>query len=86
MSETKTWHSIELPEGAELVKQEWFEYSSEKGQFQIELFETISGTFYAIGIPKGEDEKLVIYGSSVVHDKAMALQIVIEKITREELL
>lgn len=86
MSEEKTWHGFELAEGAELLKKEWFDYNNEKGQYQIELFETITGKFFAIGTPKDPDEQMVIYGSSVVDDKYLALRITIDKIEREGLL
>ncbi|WP_018131063.1 hypothetical protein [Effusibacillus pohliae] len=78
-----TWSEVELPEGAELLKKELYDYNSEKGQFLIELFETIDGKFYAIGTNKNPDAKMIIYGSNVVYDKRMALQTVIEKIERE---
>ena len=77
------WNRVELPEGAELLKKELYDYNSEKGQFLIELFETIDGKFYAIGTNKDPDAKMIIYGSNVVYDKRMALQTVIEKIERE---
>jgi hypothetical protein len=83
MADQPTWHGAELPEGAELLKKELFDYNSEKGQFQIELFETVRGQFYAIGTNKDPDAKMIIYGSNVVSNKLMALQTVIEKIERE---
>ncbi|MFC4766129.1 hypothetical protein [Effusibacillus consociatus] len=83
MSEKNTWHTVELPEGAELLKKELYDYNSEKGRYQIELFETIQGKFFAIGTDKDPDAKMIIYGSNVVPDKLMAIQTVIEKIERE---
>jgi len=83
MAEQPTWKEVELPEGAELLKKEIYEYNSEKGRYLIELFETMDGKFYAIGTDKDPDAKLIIYGSNVVYDKRMALQTVIEKIDRE---
>lgn len=77
-----TWHQIELPEGSQLVRKELFEYTSEKGDYTIELFENRKGEFYAIGTPRHSD-KLIIYGSPVMAEAIMALQTVIEKIERE---
>lgn len=85
MSQSNSWHSVELPEGAELLKKEWFDYNSEKGQFQIELFETSTGKFFAIGTPKDPAAKMIIYGSNVMDDKVKALQIAIDKIERDGL-
>jgi hypothetical protein len=78
----RTWHNLELPEGAQLVRKELFEYSSDKGDFIIELFENVKGEYYAIGTPRHSD-KLIIYGSPVMSDSFMAMQTVIEKIEQE---
>lgn len=78
-----TWREVELLGKAELLKKELYDYTSEKGQFQIELFETMQGTFYAIGTNKDPAAKMIIYGSDVVTDRRAALQTVIGKIERE---
>ncbi|BCJ86511.1 hypothetical protein [Effusibacillus dendaii] len=83
MAEQPAWRTVELPEGSDLVKKELFDFQCEKGQFLIELFETMDGKFYAIGTDKDPNAKMVIYGSHVVSDKRIALQTVLEKIDRE---
>jgi hypothetical protein len=83
MSESNIWREVELPEGTELLRRELYDFNSEKGQFQIELFETINGKYFAIGTEKDPDAKMIIYGSDITNDKRKALQVVIEKISRE---
>ena len=83
MSDSTIWREVELPEGSELLRKELYDYNTEKGQFQIELFETINGKYFAIGTEKDPDAKLVIYGSDVTDDKRKALQVVVEKIDRQ---
>jgi len=82
MAENRTWQTVQLPENAELLRKELFDYSTETGRYQIELFETTTGTFYAIATPKDSD-RLIVFGSPVVDDRFTALQTVIEKITRD---
>lgn len=79
MQSHEFWHQLDLPENAQLVRKETFEYSSPKGEFLIELFETIEGKYYAIGTPRHED-RLIIYGSPVLNEAKQALQVVIGKI------
>lgn len=83
MQMPKEWNEAEMPEGGVLVRKELFEYTTEKGRFDIELFENLDGKFYAIGLPK-DDDRMIIYGSNVTETKAMALSIVMDKIEREE--
>ncbi|GAX89883.1 hypothetical protein [Effusibacillus lacus] len=83
MANQPNWNEVELPEGSELLRKELYDYNSSKGQYQIELYETPDGRFYAIGTNKDPDAKMIVYGSNVVYDKRMALQTVMEKIERE---
>jgi hypothetical protein len=83
MQMPQNWNEAEIPEGGALLRKELFEYSNEKGRYDIELFEDTEGKFYAIGVPK-DDERMIIYGSNVVASRAMALSIVMDKIEREE--
>lgn len=83
MQMPKEWNEAEVPEGGALVRKELFEYSTEKGCFDIELYETLKGEFYAIGVPK-DDERMIIYGSNITATRAMALSVVMDKIEREE--
>lgn len=82
MTETNNWVGVRLPEGAELLKKEAFTYSVREQEFLIEVFEQNDGKYYAIGVPQN-DKRLIIYGSSIVDSKQMALQIVVDKIERE---
>jgi hypothetical protein len=82
MADANSWTGLRLPEGAQLVKKEVFTYTVREQEFKIELFEQHDGTYYAIGVPEN-DERLIIYGSSIVNDKRTALQIVVDKIERE---
>ncbi|MDI3329007.1 MAG: hypothetical protein QJR06_10660 [Alicyclobacillaceae bacterium] len=77
-----SWKSVEVPEGASLLRKERFTYQAEHGEYDIELFETPSGEYYAVGTPHLAD-KIVVFGSPVVADPALALQTVIDKIERE---
>lgn len=83
MSESTIWREVELPEGTELLRKELYDFNTGKGQFQIELFETVSGKFFAIGTDKDPNAKMIIYGSDITDDKRKALQVVIDKIERE---
>jgi hypothetical protein len=82
MQMPREWTEAEVPEGGKLVKKELYEYQAEKGDYDIELFETMDGQFYAIGIPR-DDERLIVYGSNITASKALALSIVMDKIERE---
>ena len=82
MQMPREWTESEVPEGGKLVKKELYEYQTEKGEYDIELFETMDGQFYAIAVPR-EDERLIIYGSNITASRALALSIVMDKIERE---
>lgn len=78
----REWTEAEIPEGGKLLKKELYEYHTEKGEYSIELFETMKGEFYAIAVPN-DSEKLIIYGSNITTSRALALSVVIDKIERE---
>ncbi|KEO81654.1 hypothetical protein [Tumebacillus flagellatus] len=82
MQMPKEWHEAEVPEGGKLLRKESYEYQTDKGDFDIEVFENMKGEFYAIAVPR-DDERLVIYGSNVTTSRALALSVVMEKIERE---
>lgn len=50
--------------------------------YDIELYENTDATFYAIGVPR-DTERVVVYGSSVVSSRQVALQSLLDKIARE---
>ncbi|MCL6548755.1 MAG: hypothetical protein K6T30_07575 [Alicyclobacillus sp.] len=72
---------VRLPDGCTLRRKHTFEYTTPDSLYDIELFENTDGTWYAIGVPR--EGPLVVYGSNVVGDAVMALQVVIDKIRRE---
>jgi hypothetical protein len=82
MQMPKLWTESEVPEGGKLLRKELFEYHTEKGEYLIELFETMKGEFYAIGTPQ-ESDKLIVYGSNITVSRALALSVVMDKIERE---
>jgi hypothetical protein len=73
---------LRLPQGAKLAKKELFEYVTPDNIYDIELYTQLDGNCYAIGLPR-EGEKLIVYGSSVVPAPEVAIQNVIDKITRD---
>ncbi|MBX6394775.1 MAG: hypothetical protein IRY98_03470 [Alicyclobacillaceae bacterium] len=79
---TGDWKSVEIPSGSTLLRKESFAYQADHGEYDIELFETPAGEFYAVGTPRFSD-KIIVYGSPVVQHAGTALQIVIEKIERD---
>ncbi|ADG05257.1 hypothetical protein [Kyrpidia tusciae] len=78
-----SWTSVELPPDARLLRKETFTLQMEQQDYDIELFETMEGEYYAMGTPRATD-KIIVYGSPVVPDAALALQIVIDKIQRDQ--
>ncbi|PWK11331.1 hypothetical protein [Tumebacillus permanentifrigoris] len=82
MQMPKEWHEAEVPEGGTLLRKETYEYQTEKGDYDIEVFENMKGEFYAIGVPR-DDERLIIYGSNITTSRALALSVVLDKIERE---
>ncbi|ASS76159.1 hypothetical protein CIG75_15245 [Tumebacillus algifaecis] len=82
MQMPKEWTEAEIPEGGTLLRKETYEYQTEKGDFQIEVFENLKGEFYAIGTPQNGD-KLIVYGSNLTTSRALALSVVLDKIERE---
>ena len=76
------WKTLNLHEGAELFRKEQFLYHIADQDYTIELFESIKGEYYAIGLPANSD-KLMIYGSSIVNDPVKALQQTLRKIDRD---
>jgi hypothetical protein len=84
MSEAKmvNFAKVRVPEGCSLKRKELFEYTTADNVYDVELFESADGTYYAIGVPR-DGERLVVYGSNVVPSAEMALQIVVDKIRRE---
>ncbi|MHB1628657.1 MAG: hypothetical protein ACYCVB_09870 [Bacilli bacterium] len=79
---SRDWKTIRIREDAELQRKEWFTYQVGASRFNIELFETARGDFYAIGTP-ADSSRLFIYGSSLVSDAALALEQAIKKINRD---
>ncbi|MHB1683746.1 MAG: hypothetical protein ACYCYO_13115 [Bacilli bacterium] len=79
---TGDWKAIRIREDAELQRKEWFTYQVGDERFNIELFETQKGEFYAIGTPE-DSSRLFIYGSSLVSDAALALEQTVKKINRD---
>ncbi|HEU4963813.1 MAG TPA: hypothetical protein VFV52_08170 [Bacilli bacterium] len=83
MQMPKLWTEAEVPEGGgTLLKKELYEYHTQKGEYQIELFERMNGECYAIAVPK-DDERLIVFGSNITTSKALALSVVMEKIERD---
>ena len=76
------WKGLKLQEGAELLRKEYFLYRVADEEYDIELFESHKGEYYAIGVPAHSD-KLMIYGSSVVDDPVKAIQQTLRKINRD---
>ena len=76
------WKSCKLKTGAELLRKEQFVYRIAGEEYDIELFESINGEYYAIGQPAHSD-RLMIYGSSVVNSPVTALNQTIHKINRD---
>ena len=76
------WKNVKLRAESELLRKENYVYRVEGVEYAIELFETIEGKFYAIGLPT-DPTKLIIYGSSVVDGAKIALQQTIQKIDRD---
>ncbi|MGZ4107869.1 MAG: hypothetical protein ACXVC1_02880 [Tumebacillaceae bacterium] len=83
MQMPKEWTETEVPEGGKLLRKELYEYHNQKGEYSIELFETLKGEFYAIATPMDNESKLIIYGSNITVTRALALSTVIDKIERE---
>lgn len=79
-----TWEQIELPSGGELWRKELYHYRIRGNDYEIELFCSQDGAYYAIGTP-ADKERLVIYGSQVVGSPALALKQALKKINRDEL-
>ncbi len=77
-----SWKSIPLRKDAELLRKETYSYQVGSESYQIELFETMTDKFYAIGTPTTSDQ-LYIYGSAVVGTPELALEQAIKKINRE---
>lgn len=71
-----------LPDGHRLTHKEFFVYTTEKTSYEIELYSEINGPYYAVGIP--QDGPMVIYGSSRTDSAYNAIQVVLDKIQREE--
>jgi hypothetical protein len=82
MQMPREWKETDVPEGGTLVRKEMFEYTNDKGEYQIEVFENMKGEFWAIAVPR-DDERLIIYGSNITSTRAMALSIVLDKIERD---
>lgn len=82
MQMPKEWQEAEVPEGGTLLRKETYEYQTEKGEYDIEVYENLKGEFYAIGVPR-HDERLIIYGSNITTSRALALSVVMDKIERE---
>ncbi|WP_132944643.1 hypothetical protein [Tumebacillus sp. BK434] len=82
MQMPKEWTETEIPEGGTLLRKETYEYQTEKGDFNIEVYENLKGEFYAIGTPNSGD-KLIVYGSNITTSRALALSVVLDKIERE---
>ena len=76
------WKTLKLREGAELFRKEQYLYRIAEQDYTIELFESIKGEYYAIGVPANSDT-LMIYGSSIVTDPIKALHQAIRKIDRD---
>lgn len=77
-----SWNKVKLPEGTELLRKESFQFRVLDEEFNIELFESLTGEYYAIGTQVDSD-RLVIYGSAIVSDPVKALEQTMHKITRE---
>ncbi|MBX5436025.1 MAG: hypothetical protein IRZ33_02270 [Alicyclobacillaceae bacterium] len=77
-----SWKDVSLPEGCVLRRKQLFEYTTPDNLYDVELFENRDGTCYAIAVPR--EGPLVVYGSNVVSGAAEALQIVFDKIRREQ--
>ncbi|MDB5083531.1 MAG: hypothetical protein JWN30_417 [Bacilli bacterium] len=76
------WLEVKLPADISLTKKEVFELSHPSGTYEIELFTSHNGECWAIGVPKN-DAKFIVYGSPIVGNTKQALEIVIDKISRE---
>lgn len=78
----ENWRTVRLAENAELLRKEWYEYRLETDIYDIELFETRDGRFYAVGTPS-DKTRLFIYGSAVVNDPRTAIEQALRKINRD---
>lgn len=76
------WKPIKLPGDAELLRKDWFSYRIGNDLYDIELFESQTGDFYAIGTP-ADKSKLIVYGSAIVKDSKTAVEQALRKINRE---
>jgi len=78
----KEWFSsVKVPSENFLRKKETFEYTTAENIYDIDVFTNQDGTHYAIGVPR--EGRVIVYGSAVVDDYPLALQMVIDKIRRE---
>lgn len=77
------WRTLPLSPETELLRKEWFSYRAGDAWFDIELFETSTGQFYAIGTP-ADKERVIVYGSRVVDSGRQALAQTIRKIDRDQ--
>lgn len=76
------WKAIKLKKEAELLRKEQYVYRITEEEYQVELFETAGGKYYAIGQPVYAD-KLTIYGSGVVDTPQQAIEQTLRKIDRD---
>lgn len=83
MKDAADWHSLSLAADTELLRKEWFSYRARDDWFDIELFETSTGQYYAIGTP-ADKEHAIVYGSRVVDSALQALAQTIRKIDRDQ--
>lgn len=74
--------SLKTGDGCVIRRKEIYEYVTPDSMYDIELYENTDETFYAIGVPRGA-ERVVVYGSSIVSSRRVALQSLLDKIGRE---
>lgn len=81
---TRSFKDIDLHPDAELWRKESFVYTIAGEPFDLELFSSQDGRYYAIGMP-ADKSRLIIYGSQIVDSEAIAIDQTIKKINRDSL-
>lgn len=80
----RTFQDLSFPPQAELWRKENYLYTIAGEQYDIELFASLDGRYYAIGTPANKS-RLIIYGSQIVSDAVTAIEQALKKINRDSL-